>query len=200
MNKVIVALICILVIIGAIFTAVIVYEQKENSESEKVEAKVSEEEILDDCTEEYDAIESEQSLKANSEEVKTSPNCSVITKTYYKKCGHTRNQYSNLPENSVNLTKEQIQEQYKDSEIESFASNEIVLYKEKEGECGEHYLVKDKDGIVAIYEILEDGTEKEVEITDVSTEYLPETDKINMKNGIKVNGRQELNQLIEDFE
>ena len=43
-------------------------------------------------------------------------------------------------------------------------------------------------------------SEKEYEVTDISTEYITDTDKINMKNGIKVNGKQELNQLIEDFE
>ena len=60
--------------------------------------------------------------------------------------------------------------------------------------------MKDKDGKVVIYKLLEDGTENEYEVTDISTEYITDTDKINMKNGIKVNGKQELNQLIEDFE
>ena len=36
--------------------------------------------------------------------------------------------------------------------------------------------------------------------TDISIEYLTESDKINMKDGIRVNSKQELNQLIEDFE
>ena len=48
--------------------------------------------------------------------------------------------------------------------------------------------------------MLEDGEQKELETTGITTEYLPETDKINMKKGIQVNGKQELNQLIEDFE
>ena len=61
-------------------------------------------------------------------------------------------------------------------------------------------MVKDKDGMLTIYQILEDGSQKEIETTGVSTEYLPETDKINMKDGMQVNGKQELNQLIEDFE
>lgn len=93
-----------------------------------------------------------------------------------------------------------MQEKYQGYKIESFASNEVILYQEKEGECGEHYMVKDKEGIVTIYRILEDGNQKEIETTGISTEYLPETDKINMKNGIQVNGKQKLNQLIEDFE
>ncbi len=84
--------------------------------------------------------------------------------------------------------------------MESFASNEVILYQEKQGNCGEHYMVKDKEGQVAIYQVLEDGTEKELEVTGITTEYLPETDKINMKNGIEVNGKQDLNQLIEDYE
>lgn len=62
------------------------------------------------------------------------------------------------------------------------------------------YIIKDNDGKVTIYEILEDGSNKEYEVTDISTEYLPETDKMNIKNGIQVNGKQNLNQLIEDFE
>ena len=61
-------------------------------------------------------------------------------------------------------------------------------------------MVKDKEGMITIYQILEDGSQKEIEVTGVSTEYLPETDKLHMKNGIQVNGKQELNQLMEDFE
>ena len=105
-----------------------------------------------------------------------------------------------MPLSFVNLTKDEIQEKYQEYEIEDFATNAIVLYQEKEGECGEHYMVKDKDGMVTVYQVLEDGSEKELETTGITTEYLPETDKINMKNGIQVNGKQELNQLIEDFE
>ena len=74
------------------------------------------------------------------------------------------------------------------------------MSKEEEGECGEHYIVRENNGKVTIYEILEDGSEKEYEITDIGTEYLTETDKINMQNGIRVNGKQALNQLIENFE
>lgn len=53
---------------------------------------------------------------------------------------------------------------------------------------------------MTIYKILEDGKEEIFEKTDISTEYLTDTDKLNMQNGIRVNSKQELNQLIEDFE
>ena len=51
-----------------------------------------------------------------------------------------------------------------------------------------------------VYKKQDNGKEEEYETTDISTEYLSETDKINLKNGIEVNGIQNLNQLIEDYE
>lgn len=200
MNKVIVVMICIIVIIGAIFTAIVIFKPEKNKEpNEKIETKVSEE-ILDECTDEYEELENENMIQANSKEEKVSPYCSFTIKTYYKGCGHTKNEYLELPNELVNCTKEEIEEKYKGYAIEKFASNEIVLYQEKEGECGEHYIVKDKDGKVVIYQKKEDGKEELIEETDIATDYLTETDKINMKNGIEINGKQELNQLIEDFE
>lgn len=199
MNKIIITLIAIIVVMGAMFTAVMIFNPKQSDENQTIETKIAEE-ILDDCTDEYEEMEFENTIKANTQEEKTSPNCAIIMKTYFSKCEHTKSEYRNLPQNLVNLNKEQIQEKYPDCKIESFTSNEVVLKQEKQGECGEHYMVKDKEGQVTIYQILENGEQKEVEVTGITTEYLPETDKINMKKGIQVNGKQELNQLIEDFE
>lgn len=200
MNKIIITLVAMIVIIGAMFTAVAIFTPNPKEEVQKVETKVAEEEILDECTDEYEEMEYQNTVKANTQEEKTSPNCSFTIKTHFLSCGHTKNEYANLPQELVNLTKDEIQEKYQEYEIETFASNKVVLYQEKQGECGEHYMVKDKEGQVTVYQVLEDGTQKELEITSITTEYLPETDKINMKNGIQVNGKQELNQLIEDYE
>ena len=200
MNKVIVAMICIIVIIGAILTGIFLFQPKEESTQEETQTKVAEEEILDECTEEYEQMQQGNMLETNSGEEKISPNCSFTLKQYYEKCGHTTRQYSNIPEELVNKTREQLHEDYPDWEIETFASNEIVLSKKMEGECGEHYIVRDTNGKLTVYQVTENGQEIEFEQTEISTEYLTETDKINMKNGIRVNGKEELNQLIEDFE
>ena len=175
--------------------------KKDNKEvNEKVQTKVSDEQILDECTDEYEQLQSIASVKTNAKEEKISPNCSFTQKIYYKKCGHTVQNYLELPQELVNLTKEDLQEKYSEWEIEKFSSNEIVLYKEANGECGDHYLVMENDGKVTIYKVLENGEKELFEKTDISIEYLTESDKINMKDGIRVNSKQELNQLIEDFE
>lgn len=199
MNKVILAILCIIVVIGAIFTAVIIFKPNEEK-NETIVTEISDENIIDDCTDEYEEIKNQNLLQANSEEEKVSPNCFIIQNINYKKCGHTITTYLELPKELVNLSKEEVEDIYNDWKIESFSSNEIVLYKESEDECGEHYLVKDNEGKITIYKILENGNEEVYENTNISSEYLTDTDKINVKKGIRVNGKQELNQLIEDFE
>lgn len=199
MNKVIITMICIIVVIGAIITAVVIYKPNKVEESQYNVAEVTDEIIEDDCTDEYQEMQNEL-LETNSEEEKILPNASITFKKTYEKCGHTSSQYLEVPEELVNKTEEELQEIYSDWNIEQFSDTEIILSKTEEGECGEHYMVRDVEGEVIIYEILEDGTEREYEKTDISTEYLTDTDKINMEKGIRVNGKQELNQLIEDFE
>ena len=196
MNKTIMSIIAIIVIIGAIIIGVQIC--KPNKEQEDIITKVSDEKIEDDCTDEYQEIQ-EEMLQANSTEEKISPNCFITMKKTYNKCGHTTSEYIAIPKELVNKTKEDLKEKYAGWTIDKFSDTQIVISKKEEGECGEHYIVKDKEGKVVIYKLLEDGTEKEYEVTDISTEYITDTDKINMKNGIKVNGKQELNQLIEDF-
>ena len=93
MNKIIVTLLCIIVVIGAIFTAVMIFQPKEEEKKETVITEVSDENILDECTDEYEEIENKDSLQANSDEEKISPNCSFTQKIYYKKCGHTVQNY-----------------------------------------------------------------------------------------------------------
>lgn len=200
MNKVIITMICIIVVLGAIITGVLISQPKDEQQNAVTQTQIGEEEILDDCTDEYEELENSNMLETNSSEEKISPNSSITYKTYYKGCGHTKEEYNNMPQELINCTKSEIEEKYTEWQVEKFASNEVVLYREVDGECGEHYLVKEKEGKLVVYKILENGEEQEYETTQIYTDYLTDTDKIEIQNGIRVNGKQELNQLIEDFE
>lgn len=198
-KKIVITLLCIIVLIASIITGVII---SNNMKKEKV-AKINNETVTDECTEEYEQMQEgniDETEEANSKEEKTSPNCSVIMKRYYIECGHTIEEYSNISKEMVNKTQEEFQKEYQGWEIEKFSSNEIIMYREFQSQCGEHYILRDKDGQVIVYLISGDGTESEYAKTDISTEFLPETDKIELQNGIKANGKQELNQIIENYE
>ena len=201
MNKVIIILAIILVILCAAILGVQVY-MNNNTNVAKVESENNialSEKVTDECTEEWNAI-SENVLETNSlEEIKLSPNCSFIFKKYYSGCEHTTNEYMNIPEELVNMNKESVQEKYPDWEITEFEANEVIMQKTFEGECGEHYVLRDVDNTIVVFK-LENGVEQEYEKTSISTEYLPETDKISFREGLEVNGKENLSQVLEDYE
>lgn len=198
-KKIIITILAILIIVLASDIAVMIYKSKEKEDAYDIQAEIADENILDECTEEYQEMQN-NILQANSQEEKISPNASITLKKYYKGCGHTTSQYLEIPEELVNKTQKELEEMYEGWEVEKFSDTEVIIKKDEEGECKEHYMVRDNEGKVTIYEVLSDGTENEYEVTDISTEYLTDTDKLNMQKGIRVNGKQNLNQLIEDFE
>lgn len=199
MNKTIITILSIIIIMVAVFTAITIYKINNKDEIDNIETKIAEENILDDCTDEYEEIQ-EEMLQASTNQEKISPNCFITFKTNYKKCGHETNQYEKIGDNLVNKTKEELQNVYSGWKIEDFSESNILLSKDEDGYCDEHYLVQDKEGKVTIYKILEDGKKQIFQETEISTEYLSDFDKIQIKEGIRVNGKQNLNQLIEDFE
>ena len=84
MNKIIIIMISIIVIIGAIFTAGIIYRTKLDNIQESNITEIADEEILDDCTEEYQEIQNKM-LETNSQEEKISPNCYITFKVEVNK-------------------------------------------------------------------------------------------------------------------
>ncbi len=131
---------------------------------------------------------------------KISPDCTLIIKKYYKKCGHTTKDYATIPEELVNKSEEDVKNIYKDWKVIGFSQNEIVLYKEVDGICNEHYLLKEIDNVIGVYILDENDNETLQERTGISTKYLPQEDIEKIKEGIKVIGKEELNSTLEDYE
>ncbi|MBP3502670.1 MAG: BofC C-terminal domain-containing protein [Clostridia bacterium] len=129
-----------------------------------------------------------------------SPKAILEIKQYYKKCGHTIQEKNEVPKDIVNMTRRDVEKYYDGWRIDEFSEDKILIYKENEGVCNEHYIVKDNDGYVTIYNENKDGEESFVRATDILTKYLPDEDKEILKQGIEVIGKQGLEQFLEDFE
>lgn len=140
------------------------------------------------------------SVETNNEEEKVSPNCELILKIYYNKCEHLIEKKQNIEEAEVNMTEQELRERFSDWEIQRFTANEIVLYKELDEFCDEHYLLKENNGYIAIYKLDENDNASLLETTDISTQYLAEQDLKDIQSGIKIFTKKELNKTIEDFE
>lgn len=195
MKKWLVILFIVIIIIVAIFVGTSIYKSQNNDDNikqEEVNTKV-ENKIENN-------VRNDISVDINSEEEKISPNATLILKKTYKECGHSIKDYVEIPEELVNLTKEELEKQYKDWQVEKFTPLDVILTKEIEGSCKEHYILKEQDGVIAIYEEKENGEEVLKEITGISTEYLTENDRMEIKKGIKVYGKENLNSKLEDYE
>lgn len=139
--------------------------------------------------------------ETSSTEQKTSPNTRIIEKRYYTDCEHLKQEERAIQEELINKTESEFQIEYIGWEIQKFTANEVVVYKELQDFCNEHYLLKDVEGEIVVYAL--DKYDKEREIikeTGIQTMYLPETDIEDLKEGVKVYSNKELNQLLEDFE
>lgn len=199
-KSIIISAIIVIFILGTVIGVILI----NNFSGEKKESEIAEqnqEEIYDECTDEYEDLVQSNTLveETSSEGEKISPNCSIIFRRHYNDCGHTLEQYVSIPTELVNKTEADLQEQYQGWTIEEFSRNQIILSRDFDSECGEHYVLREKDGKVAVY-LKTGNTEELVEETDIATEFLTETDRIELQNGIEANGRIELNQLIEDYE
>lgn len=196
-QKTIMIIVAILLIISTIYSIYAIFSGEKIEEEEEEKTQVSEV-IEDECTEEY--IEQQNIQSVSSSEEKVSANAILVLKKYYIKCEHTINEYVELPQEIVNMTEEQVQQQYPDWNVIGFAQDKVILYKEFEEECGEHFKLRVEDGKISVYLLNQDGSESLYEKTNISSEYLTETDLINMEDGLEIYGKEELNKIIEDFE
>lgn len=198
MNRIIIILLIIVVIFAAMAMAVFIYMPEENNDAKIEVQNVAVENTINEV--ENVTENNTNMVETNANEERISPNAFITFKQTYKKCGHTTSEFVEVPQEFVNLSENELKERYTDWTVEKFTDTDIILSKEVEGDCNEHYVVRDVDGTVTVFHILDDGTEEEYMITDIATEYLTDTDKIEMGKGIEINGKQNLNQLIEDYE
>ncbi len=143
-----------------------------------------------------------QTLEASSEEEeKVSPNASFAVKTYYDECGHFKFEYEKLPEKLVNLNRQEVDDLYDDCEVEEFSSNNIVMAKEINGLCNDHFYITIGDnGHIEVMRLNADGSFAKYQETEISKDYLPEEDIEKLEEGIYVFGSGNINSILEDYE
>ena len=139
------------------------------------------------------------SVETDYSEEKILFNTLLTFRVYYTKCDHVQYTYDKENENYINLTKEQIQKKFPEWTLSKFSKEKVVFEKEIENICPKHFIIRQQDGIVTVYHIV-NNEEVLYKVPDVSIEYLTEEDINQINNGIYVYGDEELNARLEDFE
>lgn len=184
--------ILLLISIGSIILLITIYKDTKSTELDSIDkfAEVENNSIKNDT----------QIVTTSYSSTKISPNSVLKFNTYYKGCGHTVKEERNAQEDVINKSEQEISDKYVDWDIKKFSENDVVLYKEVDGVCDDDYIIREKDGNIVIFKLNNEGREVLYDTTSIEAQYLPETDFMQLKEGIKVNGLEKLNQIIEDFE
>lgn len=99
----------------------------------------------------------------------------------------------------LNLTREDLEKNFSDWQVLAFSDNEVIMQKLIEAESPQHYSIKDYDGFVAVfYSNLEEG-EILKDITDIPLESLPEYERVKIKNGLEIVGKDKLISFLQDY-
>lgn len=145
-------------------------------------------------------IEQNEIIETVSEEEKVLPTTSFAIKKIFSQCGHFNFSYTELPLEIINLKKEEVERVYNDWKVEEFSEKEIIISKEFDELCDEHFIIKLDNGFVKIYNKIDENNIKLYKETEIAKEYLTQDDIQKLEIGILVYGRGQLNSIIEDFE
>lgn len=205
-NKTGIWLLVSLMIIGIVLASVLgIYAYNNGSISEtniinnEMLAEINEREEIKNIKKE-NKQEQNELVATSVSNMKISPNASVTEKRYYKKCDHLIREVKDIPIGLVNKGEEEVKSYYSDWKVEKCSNNEVVVYKEYEGICDEHYVVKDNNGVLGIYIENDENIQEWQEDTSIETGYLPEKDIEEFKVGVKVEGKTNLYNFLEDYE
>ena len=171
----------------------------ENNQELQGTELVPEQELAEDFNNINDTRK-ENSIETSANEETISPNAIIIKKEYFKSCDHLKRTVEDIPKELVNGKKEDVVKKYTEWKIENFTPTEITLYREVNGNCGEHYFVQDHYGEIGIYTLNENDEKTLKEDTEISTKYLPDSDLELLKKGVKIVGKTKLIEFLEDYE
>lgn len=146
------------------------------------------------------AVNKMETKAVSNSDIKVSPSARIEMIQYYDKCGHTISEEHKVPSAVVNMNEEDIRKYYRGWDIEFFSKDYIKLFKKNNGICPHHYELRDIDGYISIFNKDVKGNEVLYKATDIVTKYLSEKDRLNLEKGVSVEGKEKLEELLQDFE
>lgn len=128
----------------------------------------------------------------------------LIYEDEYSLCGHIIQNSEIIYETTLEKLKEielnKQKEEQKEYEIKEETKERLIFYRNVAQNCPNHFNIKLEDGIIVIYNVVNDTVNTIYQKIDISQELIrPEMiEELNV--GIKVDSKEELNLIIEDLE
>ncbi len=137
---------------------------------------------------------------ANSEYPKEiTLNTNVIFEREFLQCGHKSVESYKGYQDMIGKTEIEIARKYKEWILKKFDENEVILFREVDDKCLEHYIVKEYNGQIGVF-YQNKGVEHNMkQIVPINVSRLRAQDRKKLSDGIFIESDKELAQLLEDF-
>lgn len=111
--------------------------------------------------------------------------------------GITTTNYTLPPKYMVNYDRDELSQAYGSWQMDSFSPNKVVFVKKFDSESTQHYILKDYNGYIGVF-YKKSGMLKELTSTPISS--LSSSDAQKYKDGVTVDGDDNLNKILQDLE
>ncbi|QIB26551.1 BofC C-terminal domain-containing protein [Caloranaerobacter azorensis] len=131
------------------------------------------------------------------------PNTVIEYINYYKKCNDTLTQIAEPEETIINFNEEDyrkyLETNHPNWQLLSFSSERIIVKRELDRYCPNHYIIGVKDNKIAIFKFNDMGEKVLIEMINKSVSTLKEIDQEKLKKGIVVDSKEEIGDILENF-
>lgn len=131
----------------------------------------------------------------------TTENTLLIFETNYTRCNDKIVEKRKAEDGETGLSRLDIKTKFPDWDVGEFSSVQVVLSKVLDDYCPNHFVLKDKDGMVVIYMPSEDeNKERDIQRTQISINKLPPDVQDEIKEGLVMDSLEEVEFFMESLD
>ncbi len=127
------------------------------------------------------------------------PETEMVYEYFYKQDAVVKEQKEPAQDYLQGLTLQELTDLFVGWQVVYFSPEQVVLRCEIDGKSTEHYLLGERDGFVAVFYEDRDMNIRLKEQTDIPLAALPETEVQQLKEGLKIEGEENLAKILADL-
>ena len=131
----------------------------------------------------------------------TTENTQLIFETNYTSCNDQIIEERKVESNEIGLKRQDIKAKFPDWNVSEFSSIRVILTKELNDYCPNHFVLKDRDGMVVIYMPSEvEDKERNIQQTQISINKLPPDVQDEIRKGLVMDSLEEVEYFLESLD
>jgi len=128
-------------------------------------------------------------------------NTLLIFETNYTACNDKRVEERKANEDEIGLNRQELESNFPEWDVYEFSSSKVILTKELDDYCPNHFILKDKDGMIVIYMPSKGENEsRSIQNTQIPINKLPPDFQDEIRKGLVIDSLQEIEYFLESLE